>query len=87
MNIIFNSDLSVKKIDQEIFILDRQNSMVHALNKSGSLAWEMLEKKTTPDKIVDYFTEIFEAEHSTVEKDIQEFIQSMEKQKLLTIEP
>ncbi|MBN1983242.1 MAG: PqqD family protein [Chitinivibrionales bacterium] len=85
MNIRINADLSIKKLDSEFYILDRQNSMIHCMNKTGSLIWEMLSTGASIQSIVETLTNTYEVSEETARNDLHEFFASCEKQKLIFI--
>ena len=86
MKMTISDSLSVRKIGDEIFIFDRKLSRIHTFNKVGSLIWERLKEDTFPESIVNLIIERFEVDRETAEKDLREFIDELEKKKLITTE-
>ena len=86
MKVTISDSLSVRKIGDEIFIFDRKLSKIHTFNKVGSLIWERLKEDTIPESIVDLIIERFDVDRETAEKDLMEFVDELEKKKLITTE-
>lgn len=75
--------ISVRKIENEIFIFDRKSSKIHSFNRVASYIWELLVENTDPEKITEKLCNHFEVDRETAEKDKLEFIAELEKKRLL----
>jgi hypothetical protein len=79
-------DLSIRMISNEIFILKRSTSTIHSFNATGTAIWKSMEQKTSFDDIVRLLTERFDVSQETAEEDISDFLFSLEKNRLITIQ-
>ena len=86
MKVTISDSLSGRKIGDEIFIFDRKLSRIHTFNKVGSLIWERLKENADVESITNSIIDRFEVDKSTAEKDLTEFIDELEKKKLITTE-
>lgn len=75
--------ISVRKIENEIFIFDRKSSKIHSFNRVASFIWELLVDNVDPEKIIEKLCNQFEIDKETAEKDKSEFITELEDKKLL----
>ena len=57
-----------------------------SLNPIGAKVWELLQKGTTTEQIIDQISVDFHAPRETVENDVRAFIQKLEDQKLIVRE-
>jgi hypothetical protein len=81
-----NVTLSIKKIDEEIFILDRKNSAIHTFNKTGTVIWDLLVKKASIEQIEISLQDRFEVDKETALKDINEFLNELKDKKLINMQ-
>jgi hypothetical protein len=81
-----NVTLSIKKIDEEIFILDRKNSAIHTFNKTGTVIWDLLVKKASIEQIEISLQDRFEVDKETALKDIKEFLNELKDKKLINMQ-
>ncbi len=86
MHVIKQNDISVRKIQEEIFILDRKNSVIHSFNKIGAFIWEHLQSGTGIKEIVMAVVEQFDVDESTAMTDTIEFITELKKKELISID-
>jgi hypothetical protein len=78
--------VSIRKIEHEIFIYDRQLSMIHSFNKTGSFIWDLLVENVDSGEIPNRICDRFEIDRETAERDTGEFIQELARKKLLWIQ-
>ncbi len=78
-----NDSISVRKIENEIFIFDRKSSRIHSLNRVASFIWELLVDNIDPGKVTERVNNQFEIDKETAEKDTTEFITELKEKKLL----
>lgn len=75
--------ISVRKIENEIFIFDRKSSKIHSFNRVASFIWELLIDNVDPEKITEKLCDQFEIDTETAEKDTTEFITELNEKTLL----
>jgi hypothetical protein len=83
MNFKKTSDISVRKIEDEIFIFDRKNTIIHTFNKTGAFLWEMAQSSSTAEGMVDALMEKYDVTRETAEKDVLEFFADLQKNGLV----
>jgi hypothetical protein len=66
--------LSVREIDNEIFILNRNDSHLHTFNESGAMLWKAMARCDSSDAMVDEIMLFYEVNHARAEKDVAEFL-------------
>jgi hypothetical protein len=52
-------DLSVREVDSEVIVLDRQANQIHQLNYTASFIWRRCDGRHSTDDIIREFTECF----------------------------
>jgi hypothetical protein len=83
MNFKKTSDISVRKIEGEIFIFDRKNTIIHTFNKTGAFLWEMAQNSSTAEAMVDALMEKYDVTREIAEKDVLEFFADLQKNRLV----
>ncbi|KMQ50286.1 hypothetical protein CHISP_2755 [Chitinispirillum alkaliphilum] len=73
MNCRINKQLSIRKIDDEVFIYNRDKSLVHAFNKTGVKFWEALSQNIPFEELRDEVLNEYEVEPEQLKKDFQDF--------------
>jgi len=79
--------ISVRKIENDIFIFDRKTSTIHSFNRVASFIWELLTENVTMDKIAEKVCSQFDIDEETAEKDKTDFIKELKNKKLLQVSP
>jgi hypothetical protein len=79
MNFAVSKDLSVRKIEDEVFIFNRKDSHIHSFNKSGAFLWDVAEKSSSTVQLVDSLCEKYDVDRLTAEKDALEFLDQLQK--------
>lgn len=79
--------ISVRKIENEIFIFDRKTSTIHSFNRVASFIWELLTENVTLDEITEKLCSRFDIDEETAEKDKSDFIKELKTKKLLQVGP
>lgn len=74
-----NPDLSIRKIDDELFIYDRNQSLIHTFNETGIAIWEGLEQQLSPSQIAKKLTNDFDVEEETALKDVERFLEILNR--------
>lgn len=84
-----NGTFTIREVAGEILVIPvgstalELNGMI-ILNPVSKVIWEQLEKGTTFGQILTAVTDIFEVDSSEAEADIEEFLDELRKQNLLT---
>ena len=87
MNYQLSPYLSVKRIDNEVFVLDRKNGQMHTFNSSAAFLWGCLERGVAVNELGPSLTASFEVEPASAQADAEAFVADCEKKNLLTILP
>jgi hypothetical protein len=77
------SDLSVRNIGTEVFVLKRSTSTIHSFNATGAFIWDLLQNRLQQSEIAARLTTRFAVPMDTAENDVSEFIDSLIKQQLI----
>lgn len=85
MNYKCAQNLSVKKIENYMFILNRDDSVIHTLNETASFIWELLEQNRPAEQLAALLTDEFDIDIESAEKDIADFFHSLEENKMIRI--
>lgn len=83
MPYFLNKNMSMRTINNESFIYDRDTSEIHTLNKTGSIILDMLLKNSELPTIIKTIHEQFEVELNNAENDVKEFIKELVNKKVL----
>lgn len=76
-------NLSIRKIDSEIFILNRSTAEIHTFNETGTFIWELIEKKHTIEDISRRISEEYEITPEAAFREIDEFIADLKNKQLI----
>jgi hypothetical protein len=86
MKFRINPDLSIRKIDNEVFIYDRDKAFVHMFNETGALFWDALQKGMSPETIINELVETYEIGYDEAETDLNEFMDKLKSLNVLISE-
>jgi hypothetical protein len=78
-----NPHLSVKEIDGQTIILDRPHGKLHELNTTAGYVWRCCDGRATVSEIVTATAREFAADPSTVERDVADILQQLERAQLI----
>lgn len=78
-------NLTVRKISDEFFILDRNTGFVHTFNGTGGFIWERLYNGDDFENVVKSLHSAYGIAIDTARKDVFEFLLKIEKTGILTI--
>jgi hypothetical protein len=81
-----SKELSVKSIDETLFILDRANSVLHSLNESGKFLWDRLQQTCSTEEMCAGLAEVYDVELDQARRDIADFFDTLEERKLVVID-
>ncbi len=74
-------------LDGKIVLLSIENGQYYNMNEAGGRIWALLEKPMTIAALIDHLLGEFEIDRSTCEKETMAFLEQLQKDKLLKIEP
>ncbi len=77
------TDVSVRIVDNETIVLDRQQGLIHQFNSTASYIWERCDGQSTIANIAQQFMKEFSISFDTAETDIRRVIEQLEKLNLL----
>ncbi len=80
-----DNKLSIRKIDNEFFILNRKTSALHSFNKTGTFLWDHIQKGYTLKNLINKITTRFEVSKKQAEEDIFSFLISLQDQHIIKI--
>lgn len=78
-----NPEISVKKIADELFMYDRQQSLIHSFNECGALILESIQKQLDIDQICLEITSQYEIDVKEAREDLLQFIETLVQQNII----
>jgi hypothetical protein len=79
------ADLAIKKIEATLFILDRKNSILHSFNETGTFLWELLQSNLPAQELGLRLADEFDVGLEQAQRDVDEFLNMLEVQKLIVL--
>ena len=80
-----NKDISIKKVDSDIFILNRETSKIHYFNETGACIWKLLQENKSINDLPEVIAHKFDVSCKEAGKDLQEFLDLLKENNLITI--
>ena len=77
MQFKISDQLSVRKIENEIFILNRKDSRLHTFNGTGAALWETMQTDGSCNALIKKLTETYNVDPPTAEKDVTDFLNEL----------
>jgi Coenzyme PQQ synthesis protein D (PqqD) len=77
------SDVSVRVVEGETVVFDRQGGVIHQLNHTASWIWERCDGTSTVDAIIDQLAQVFDVDHDTATEDVVTIIGQFQQLHLL----
>lgn len=74
-------------LDGKVVLLSIENGEYYNMNEVGSRIWELLAKPLTVAALIDQLLTEFEVDRETCEKEAMAFLDQLQKDQLLRIEP
>lgn len=72
-----NHELSVRKVGNELFVYDRNHSLIHTFNATGTLLWEALAENLPIEAAITRLTAAFDIDEATARKDSELFLNQL----------
>jgi len=79
------TSVSVRVLDDETVILDREEGFVHQFNQTASYVWHRLDGDLPPTTIADQLVKAFEVDLETAVRDVAKFVSHLDKLHLLEV--
>ena len=76
---IRNNDIAWRIIEGEALVVSPKDSLVYPLNDVGTRVWELLDGKRAVSEIGAVICEEFDADETTIRKDIADFVENLLK--------
>ncbi len=83
MNIIINKDIVSRLIDEEYYIVDSKNHILHSLNETGTFIFKQFKKNSSFKDIIKALCSEFEVNENEAIEDLNEFIRILKEKKIL----
>ena len=81
--LIKNKNFPWQTIDGETIVINSESKTSFELNRIGSLVWNALDGKTTIGQIQQLICDEFEVPQETVEEDLFQLFEEMQKSQLI----
>lgn len=75
--------LSVRLVDGEVVILDRETEKIHQLNSTASLVWNRLARESDLADVAREFSALFDVEESAALEDVRRIVEKLRELRLL----
>jgi len=79
----WQSDLSVRVVDGETVILDRQGGLIHQLNHTASIIWQQCNGTSTITDIVHQLSQEFDIDSEAARQDVLTILGQLRQLSLL----
>lgn len=80
-----NNTILSNKIDGEVIMMNIEEGNYYSLNRMGSTIWEIIEKPTRFETLIEKLMIEFEVDAYTCETELLLFISSLSEKKAITI--
>ncbi len=77
MNYQNSKNVSVKRVDTELFAYNRLTGKIHAFNETGAYLVSLLSERSTIKSLVLAISKEYEVDENTAQKDIEEFLEDL----------
>jgi hypothetical protein len=84
MKIALSKDVSVRKIEDEIFVFNRKDSRIHSFNATGAFLWERLNNDPDSELLVSSLLSEYETTIEVANADVASFLKSLNDAGLIT---
>lgn len=78
-----NPEISIKKIADEIFMYNRQQSLIHSFNETGALILEAIQNQLDTEQICQKISSEYQIDANEVRKDTVEFIETLLQKEII----
>ncbi len=84
--LIKRPDLSVRTVDQEIVILDKETGEVHQLNQTASYIWDLFDGYTTVEQVKESLARDYDIDLAQASADVVAVVEQLKHLNLLVAE-
>jgi len=77
MHIKLSDDLIVRRIENELFVYNRERSLIHTFNETGVFMWGLFEKGCSEEEAVDALLSEYETDGDTARSDVLSFVNAL----------
>ena len=77
--------LTIRKVGEEVFVLDRNQSVLHSFNKTGIRLWEGLSQGASVEQLVERILEEFEVSREQATGDASKFVEVCRDRGLISV--
>ena len=87
MRLYRNPEIAIRKIDNELFIYNREKALIHTFNRTGAFLWEAIEGGLGPGAIAGRLTDTFDVPAAEASADLAAFIEKLKELNLVSEAP
>jgi len=80
---ILTQQIIHETIDGEVVVVNLETGTYYSFDKAGAIVWNCIDQGCTIDSVVSYVTTLYDGDSTTIVQEIQEFINNLEKEKLI----
>jgi hypothetical protein len=80
------ADIAQRKIENELFVFDRERGAVFGFSETGAIIWECLQNGLGSDTIVKKIVEEYEVTLEEANLDFQNFLNNLKARELVFID-
>ena len=81
---IRNEKVINETLDGETIIINLETGTYYSINASGSIVWSGVEKQAPVDQTIDRLLNLYDADRTTIEKDVNSLIAFLIAEQLIT---
>ena len=78
-----SSSLMAQEVDDEILLMDMETQLFYALNSTGYVLWETIQKHNKLEDVFTEMKELFEVSDMDLKRDIDVFIENLAKNEMI----
>lgn len=80
-------DIVASDIDGEVVMMSIGNGTYYGIDSIGSRIWELIETPCKVSDLIEKLLEEFEVDRPTCEKDVLKFLEELQKNNTIVIQP
>ena len=80
-------DVVASDIDGEVVMMSIENGAYYGIDSIGSRIWELIETPCKVSELIEKLLEEFEVDRPTCEKDVLKFLEELQKDKIILVQP
>ncbi|MGM0652836.1 MAG: PqqD family protein [Bacillota bacterium] len=79
-----NEDIVWRNLEGEAVLLNPHSGKYYGLNEVGCSFWEKVDGKSSLESIVELLLEEYDVDRGTLEQDLEELVQELEKREIIS---